>query len=122
MEAGELQKLKQQWNDLVSELEKKFGDKPDLQVILFLIGVQEVGKGYAKYSKDEKQNLMHIATCKLLTQYGYYEFEKKDEEGWPHYKAIKALPAMTLGEQDVLLKKAVLDYFAEGGLMDNPVI
>ena len=110
-EQDELQELKRRWSELTGELEKQFGEKPDLQVLLFLIGVQETGKGYAKYSKDEKQNLMHIATCKLLSGHGYYEFEKTDEDGWPHYKAVKPLPTMTLGEQDMMLKKAVVEYF-----------
>ena len=111
MEPEELNQLKKKWTELTTELEKKFGDKPDLQVMLFLIGVQETGKGYGKYSKDEKQNLMHIATCKLLSQYGYYEFERIDEDGWPHYKTLKKLPTMSLVEQDILLKQAVLKYF-----------
>jgi hypothetical protein len=82
--------------------------------MLFLIGVQETGKGYAKFSKDEKQNLMHVAICKLLSQYGYYEYERTDEDGWPHYIPAKKLPVMTLAEQDILLKKAVLAYFEKG--------
>jgi hypothetical protein len=111
MDGQQLQDLKGRWGKLTAELEKKFGDKPDLQVILFLIGVQETGKGYAKYSKDEKQNLMHVATCKLLSLYGYYELEKIDDDGWPHYKTVKQLPPMSLGEQDILLKQAALSYF-----------
>jgi len=111
MDAQELAELKRKWVELLTELEKQFGEKPDLQVLLFLIGVQEVGKGYEKYSKDEKQNLMHVATCRVLSPFGYYEFEKIDEDGWPHYKVIKPLPTMTLGEQDVMLKRAVLMYF-----------
>jgi hypothetical protein len=111
MEQEELAELKRKWSELTASLEKEFGDKPDLQVMLFLIGVQETGKGFGKYSKDEKQYLMHIATCKLLSQYGYYEFEKLDEDGWPHYKVVMPLPPMSLAEQDQLLKQAVLKYF-----------
>ena len=110
-EQEDLQELKRRWNELTDTMAVQFGEKPDLQVILFLIGVQETGKGISKYSKDEKQWLMHVATCKLLSRYGYYEFEKTDEDGWPHYKAVKPLPPMTLAEQDILLKRAVLEYF-----------
>jgi hypothetical protein len=113
MQQENLVELKAKWNELTEELAKKFGDKPDLQVILFLIGVQETGKGYGKFSKDEKQNLMHVATCKLLSQYGYYEFDMIDADGWPHYKPAKKLPTMTLAEQDQLLKAAVLKYFGK---------
>jgi hypothetical protein len=113
MNEVELLQLKAKWNELTAELEKQFGDKPDLQVMLFLIGVQETGRGYGKFSKDEKQNMMHVATCKVLSQYGYYEFEMLDAEGWPHYKTVKQLPTMTLAEQDQLLKQAVLKYFGK---------
>ena len=63
-----------------------------------------------KYSKDEKQDLMHIAVCKLMSQFGYYELEGLDQEGWPHWKLVKKLPPLTLKEQDLLLKQAVIEY------------
>jgi hypothetical protein len=113
MQDEKLAELKAKWNELTEELSKQFGEKPDLQVILFLIGVQETGRGYSKFSKDEKQNLMHVATCRLLSQYGYYEFENLDADGWPHYKVVKKLPTMSLAEQDQLLKEAVLKYFGK---------
>ena len=87
-----------------------YGEEPDLQAILFLIGIQELGKGPMKYSKDEKQDLMHIAVCKLMSQFGYYELEGLDQEGWPHWKLVKKLPPLTLKEQDLLLKQAVIEY------------
>jgi hypothetical protein len=111
METEDLVLLKQKWEKLTDELSKQFGEKPDLQIILFLIGVQETGKGFAKYSKDDKQNLMHVATCVLLSQYGYYGFDKIDEDGWPHYTPLKKIPPMSLREQDIMLKKAVVNYF-----------
>ena len=107
----DLEALKQRWQQLVASMEKQFGDIPDLQVMLFLIGVQELGRGPGDFSKDEKQDLMHLGTCRILSQYGYYEFTGTDKDGWPDYKLIKQLPAMSLREQDILLKQAVLNYF-----------
>jgi len=80
---------------------------------LFLIGVQELGRGPSNFSKDQKQDLMHIATCRLLSTYGYYELDGLDEDGWPHWRRIGKLPVLTLKEQDLVLKRAVLDYFRD---------
>ncbi len=44
---------------------KQFGKKPDMNGILFLIGMRELGQ-LREFAKDEKMDLMHIATCKLL--------------------------------------------------------
>ena len=111
--------LKNQWHELLEQLTEQFGEKPDLQIIIFLIGVQELGQGHKKFSKDEKEDLMHIATCRLLSTYGYYELEGLDEDGWPHWKLKSKLPPLTLKEQDVLLKQSVLEYFKVNGIF-NP--
>ncbi len=79
--------------------------------VLFLIGVQELGQGQRNFSKEEKQDLMHIAICKVLSLEGYYELEGTDKDGWPHWKLIKKLPRFDLLEQEQLLKISVLDYF-----------
>ena len=51
------------WKILQEKIAKEFdSDFPDLKVMLFLIGVQELGKGPKKYSKRQKEELMHIAT------------------------------------------------------------
>ena len=95
----------------MKDLEKNFGGEIDLSAILFLIGVQELGKGFRKFSKDEKLDVMHIATCTLLGKYGYYEFLGRDEEGWPHWKRLKKLPPLNSKEQTALMKGAILEYF-----------
>jgi len=100
------------WQELINELEKNFGKKPkDLNAVLFIIGVQELGKGAKNFSKEEKQDLMHIAICKVLSLAGYYELEGIDEGGWPHWKLIKKLPHFDLLEQEKLLKMLVIEYF-----------
>jgi len=82
-----------------------------MEAILFLIGVQEFGEIRKKFSKEQKQDLMHIAVCSLFAQSGYYELEKVDEDGWPHFRQLKALPVMTLIEQESFLKDHILLYF-----------
>lgn len=56
---------------------------------------------------------MHIAICRLLEPYGYYEFEFFDDDGWPHYKVLDQLPNLKAGEQSVLMKEAIVTYFLE---------
>ena len=113
MDAVEFEILKSNWNALCKKLGDQFGEEPDLQSILFLIGVQELGKGPQKYTKDEKQDLMHIATCRLLSTFGYYHLTGQDQDGWPHWELVKKLPPLTLKEQDWLLKQAAVEYFGE---------
>jgi hypothetical protein len=103
--------LQQRWWNLEAKLAERFGKKPDLEAILFLIGMQETGFIKEKITKEQKQDLMHVATCSLLAQSGYYELEGRDEEGWPHYKQLKTLPVLNAFEQENFLKDHVLLYF-----------
>jgi len=82
-----------------------------MEAILFLIGIQEVGDFQTKFNKEQKQDLMHVAVCSLLSPSGYYELERVDEEGWPHYRQIKALPVFNLIEQENFMKDHILFYF-----------
>ena len=103
--------LQQRWWNLEAKLAERFGKKPDLEAILFLIGIQEFGQVREKFTKEQKQDLMHVAVCSLFTQSGYYELERKDEDGWPHFRQLKSLPEMNAIEQENFLKDYILLYF-----------
>ena len=109
------EQLKIRWDFLVEKLSAQFadGEQLDLDAIIYLIGVQELGQLHKKYKKDQKIDLMHIAICKLLEPYGYYEFDFVDEDGWPHYKIKEQLPTLKAGEQSLLMKEAIVNYFLE---------
>ena len=109
------EQLKERWDALVEKLSQQFsdGDTLELDAIIYLVGVQELGQYHRTYGKDEKLNLMHIAICRLLEPYGYYEFDYFDEEGWPHYIVKEQLPTLKAGEQSVLMKEAIVGYFIE---------
>ena len=109
------EQLKERWKSVVDKLSAQFadGDTLDLDAIIYLIGFQELGQLERTFKKDEKVNLMHIAICKLLAPYGYYEFDFVDEDGWPHYKVKGQLPHLKAGEQSVLMKEAIVNYFLE---------
>ncbi|MCR6721699.1 MAG: hypothetical protein NVV59_15755 [Chitinophagaceae bacterium] len=104
------------WWNLEAKLVERFNKKPDMESILFLIGIQELGNIRKKFTKEQKQDLMHIAICRLLTNSGYFELERVDEEGWPHYKQLKPMPDMNPIDQENFLKDHVLLYFEELGL------
>lgn len=93
-------------------LKKKIGKNPkDLNGVLFLIGVQELGRGPDEFSKEQKQDLLHIATCKVLSRGGYYSLSGTDAEGWPHWKAEKPVPHLDLPQQERMLKMLIVEYF-----------
>jgi len=112
--------LKERWETLVLKLSDQFsqGEDLDLDAIIYLIGVQELGKVHDKFKKDEKLNLMHIAICRLLEPYGFYMFDHIDAEGWPHYSVKEELPTLKAGEQTVLMKEAIVSYFLEKEYID----
>jgi len=102
------------WANLQEKIAQDFdSDIPDIKVMLFLIGVQELGKGPQKFGKRQKEELMHIATCKLFSQLGFYELEGLDQDGWPHWKLIKTIPNYTLMEQEMVMKSLIINYFEE---------
>ena len=106
-----LQMIEKQWKELLKSLNNQFDGDLDLQAVLFLIGVQELGKGKVKYSKDQKLELMHIAICTLLEPFGYYNFAGHDEDGFPHWELNEQLPPLSPGQQMALMKESILDYF-----------
>ena len=89
------------------------GVLPNMDAMLFLIGVQEFGRWRTDFSKEEKQDLMHIAVCRLLSQDSHYEFVGRDDEGWPHYNLVSKIPPADLRAQEELLKARIVDYFQE---------
>jgi len=108
--------LQTRWWSLEAKLVERFGKKPDLETILFLIGIQEFGQIKEKFTKEQKQDLMHVAICSLLAQSGYYEIEGVDVEGWPHFKQLKAMPEMDTFTQENFLKDHILLYFENHNL------
>ncbi len=103
----------QRWQSLEAMLTERFGKLPNMEALLYLIGMNEFQGRTPKYkfSKEEKQDLMHIAVCTVLSKGGYYRLEGKDDEGWPHFQELKPVPETTLEGQELLLKEHILEYF-----------
>lgn len=99
------------WRDLLKELSEQFDGALDLNAVVFLIGVQELGHEVRTYKKDEKLALMHVAVCTLLEPFGYYKPLGLDADGWPHFELIQELPPLDAKDQERLMKEAILHYF-----------
>jgi hypothetical protein len=111
-------KIEEQYQLLIRKLEKDFGEGIDSEAIMMLIGVQELGKGYKKFSKDEKINLIHVATCTILEPYGYYKFTHTDDDGWPHFDLIESIPSISAKQKEHLMKEAIINYFKKIDFID----
>ena len=104
--------LEKRWGVLVKNLEKRFNQEITLKGILYLIGVQELNRGVQEYSREQKINVLHVAVCKILTPFGFYKFDKIDEDGWPHYIELKAIKKLSEKNQESLMKEAVIKYLS----------
>jgi hypothetical protein len=99
------------WYEVRNRVKNEFGQRPDINAMLFLIGMNEVGVVKEKWEKEEKQDLMHVAVCRLFASEGYFKYLGTDEEGWPQYETVQNIPKLVLKEQDELLKLKIIEYF-----------
>lgn len=107
-----MENFEERWIQVEFMLRERFGKVPDMESILFLIGVNELGAmPRRKFTKEQKQDLMHIAVCSLLSRRGYYEFIARDDDGWPHYDIVKPVEANGLMGQERVLKECIIEYF-----------
>jgi hypothetical protein len=105
--------FQRQWAELLKKINTKFDQDFELEGILFMVGLQELGKGYIKLSKDQKMDVIHIAVCHLLSNYGYYIYAGRDADGWPHFEATDQLPFLKPMQQHKLIKEALIEYFSD---------
>ena len=101
------------WPAVEALLFERFAKVPDMEGILFLIGINEYGAGpkREKFTKEQKQDLMHIAVCTLLSQLDYYKFIGRDEDGWPHFESLMPVPVAGIKNQEEMLKACIIHYF-----------
>ncbi|MBP8724949.1 MAG: hypothetical protein KBF37_05730 [Saprospiraceae bacterium] len=110
----ELWEFEFEWLRIRHFVKKRIGSQslPELNAILLLIGVQELGRTRAeRFSKEEKTDLMHVASCRLLSEDGYYSFKGLDQDGWPHYEMLKPFRLRGVEQQEQYLREKIIDYF-----------
>lgn len=103
--------MQSDWQTLQSKLKERFGSEMEHDAILFMIGLQELGKSHRRYKKDQKLEVMHIAICTLLEPFGFYEYKGRDDEGWPHWELKEELPHLDAKQQNKLMNEAIIEYF-----------
>jgi len=106
----EFQKI---WDELANKINKRFDDTLDVESILFVIGMQELGQVIDKFTKDQKLEVIHVAVCVILEPFGFYEFEGRDKDAWPHWKTVKELPRLNNDQQEQLIKEGILEYMKD---------
>jgi len=111
MTTVDIQYNETEWQEVLASLEKRFGKKPDIQTIAFLVGHRELGKNQVKFTKEQKQDLIHVGICTLLSKANYYVYLAHDADGWPHFEYNRHLPKLTADQQESLLKKMIIEYF-----------
>ncbi len=103
----------EKWKFILSQLESQFGKRLDMNAILLIIGIRELGSLKDKFTKEEKVRLMHIAVCRLFSKSGYYELIGVNSKGWPEWKKLEDLPFIDVFEQESLIRQYIVDYFEE---------
>jgi hypothetical protein len=102
---------RRRWKEIENMLRQRFGQRLRMEVILFLVGRNEVVNTQQSFHKEEKQDLMHVGLCSILAQGGYYQYQGLDADGWPHYELIKPLPNLDLFSQLNFLRYYAVEYF-----------
>ncbi len=106
------------WKFILTKLEEQFGKRLDMNAILLIIGIRELGTLKSKFTKEEKVRLMHIAVCRLFSKSGYYELAGVNQKGWPQWQKVKDLPFVDVFEQETLIRHYIVDYFEEEEIYD----
>ncbi|MFT4755637.1 MAG: hypothetical protein ACI91R_000273 [Vicingaceae bacterium] len=101
------------WDILANKINKRFDDTLDVESVLFVIGMQELGQVIDKFTKDQKLEVIHVAVCVILEPFGFYEFEGRDKDAWPHWKVVKELPRLDNNQQEQLIKEGILEYMKD---------
>ena len=111
--------FQKKWDQLAIQINKRFNDELDVESILFVIGMQELGQVVDKFTKNKKLEVINVAVCAILEPFGFYEYEGRDKDAWPHWKVVKELPRLNNDEQEQLLKEGILEYFESSPFMNS---
>lgn len=85
-------------------------EAPGIPEMVFLAGLQSLGKPAGPLSRDDKMDVMHVGTCALLEPYGYYRYSHRDADGYPHYEPVKERAGGAPSQ--AVLADAIVSYFA----------
>lgn len=110
-----------QWEEIVAFVQQNFQKSADVKSLLFLIGHRELGMANYDFEKEEKQDLMNLATCKILSYGDYFKISGYDEDQWPVWEQEKPLPRLEVAEQETFLVKHIIRYFVNEGIISHDI-
>lgn len=103
------------WMKVRAYVNELTGKRPDINGALYLIGMNEYGT-VKPFSKEEKQDLMHIGLCTIFLDV-YYTFSHRDEDGWLHFDSIGTIEKVDIRYQENLIKEKIVTYFRKHELI-----
>ena len=101
----------EKWNKLLEILKNKFETELDITSILYLIGVQELGRGFEEFSQEEKMDLIDMAKAKLLSGLGFFIDKGVDKEGWSVFERAENYTELLEKNKDFSLQNLIIEYF-----------
>lgn len=106
--------LERRWQALISDVSERFGRTPDVDAMLFLIGVQSVGRGYEPdLPKERKQSLIMEGSYLAFETLGVYSRVGMERNGFWIWEKSFDLPKLSVENQEKLLRIGILNYFAQ---------
>jgi len=112
--------LKARWDVLIVRLADRFQRTPDIEALLFLIGIQSVGRGYEpELPKERKQSLIMEGSYLAFETLGVYSRVGMERNGFWIWEKNFDLPKMSVEDQEKLLQIGILNYFDEESLGDE---
>lgn len=102
--------IDKKWETLCDRIKTEFNIDADLNGVLFLIGIREMGWMPRKFTKEEKQDLIDLGTFSLFEKKGYCTRSGKDREGWPMWEIQTEINSLPAEEKMELLKTTAIEY------------
>jgi len=105
------QELEARWARLLAHLENLVGRTPTgIEQVLFLIGIQERGRGYEPgLSREQKQEVIMEGAWHAFAAIGLYRRVAEDSTAWE--PTFSPWPELSRDDQEKLLRIAILEYF-----------
>lgn len=105
--------LQRRWASLQVWIQERFEKEPTIEAILFLVGIQSLGRGYEpKLKRDVKQDLIMEGTYSVFATLGMYRRVGMEANGhWIWERLIAHPSGLSVEEQEKLLQVAILRYF-----------
>ncbi|NOY36993.1 MAG: hypothetical protein GXO83_05405 [Chlorobi bacterium] len=94
------------WNQLVFFLRKKYHLTENINSILFFIGLQETGKGFRSFTREEK-TMMILTGQEIVSRYDLQD----EEDNTFVSENIKRTKISSNQTYDYQMKKYILNYF-----------